>query len=117
MTDRLADMPIYAQRADAIDALHYNLWRRARLRFGVPLRLPLAGLKGIELILDDHAWICVDATQHDLPVLAWISIEAAGRDALHTPVACTLNYYHFAASALRARVLDLMARELELRLA
>jgi hypothetical protein len=114
---RLADMPVYAQRPDAIDAAHYNLWRRARSRFGTPLRLVLPGLKGMALILDDHAWACVDASQNDLPVLAWVELEDAGRDAIHTPVPCQLNYYHFAASALRARVLDLMARELEARLA
>lgn len=112
MANRLGDVPIYAQRPDAIEARHYNLWRRARQHFGHPLRLTLPGLSGMELILDDAAWVVVDARQFDLPVLAWVEFQDQGR-ALHTPVPCKLNYYHYAASRLRGRVLDLLQQALD----
>lgn len=114
---RLDEVPVYAQRPDAIEARVYNLWRRARHRLGSPLRLDLPGLSGMQLILDEHEWIVVDARQFDLPVLAWVEFEDAGRDAIHPPVPCKLNHYHFAASRLRARALELMVQELETRLA
>lgn len=112
MAHRLEDVPVYAQRSDAIEAVHYNLWRRARQRYSHPLRLELPGLSGMELILDDTAWVVVDARQFDLPVLAWVEFEDHGR-ALHAPVACKLNYYHFAASRLRGKVLDILQQALE----
>ncbi len=114
--NRLAEMPILAQRLDGIDSRYFNVWRRARARFGKTIRLALPGLKQMELVLTDGYWVCVDAVQNDCPILAWVNIEGAGRDALHSTVQCKLNYYHFAASALRARVLDAMERELEKRL-
>ncbi len=116
MDQRLADMPILAQRSDAIAARYYNVWRRARTRFGQPIRLKLPGLKQMEMVLTDRYWVCVDSFQHDCPVLAWVDMDGARRNALHATIACKLNYYHFAASALRARVLDVMERELESRL-
>ncbi|PKM43744.1 MAG: hypothetical protein CVV05_12830 [Gammaproteobacteria bacterium HGW-Gammaproteobacteria-1] len=115
MAHRLEDVPIYAQRSDAIAAVQYNLWRRARRHYGHPLRLELPGLSGLELILDDEAWVVVDARQFDLPVLAWVEFQDHGR-ALHTPVPCKLNYYHFAASRLRGKVLDMVQQALEDRL-
>lgn len=116
MDQRLADMPILAQRPDTIAACYYNVWRRARTRFGQPIRLKLPGLKQMEMVLTDRYWACVDSHQNDCPVLAWVDIDSARRDALHATVACNLNYYHFGASALRARILDTMKRELKLRL-
>lgn len=113
MSDRLKDVPVYAQRPDTIEARIYNLWRRARHRFSGPLRLDLPGLTGMQLILEEHAWICVDARQFDIPVIAWVEFEDVGRDTIHTPVPCKLNYYHFAASKVRAKVLELMVQELE----
>lgn len=113
---RLADMPVMAQRGDAVEARLYNLWRRARRRFGAPLRLPLPGLKEIEMVLADEFWVCVDVVKFDAPVIAWVDFETAERDALHLPIACKLNYYHFAASAVRARSLALMEEHLSERL-
>lgn len=112
MDRRLADMPILAQRADQIEARHYNIWRRARGRWGTPLRLEIPVLREMELILSDSYWVCVDTTRNDVPVIAWVELEDAGRDALHEAVRCKLNYYHFAASALRGKCLDLMEADL-----
>ncbi len=116
MTTRLDDVPVFASRPDRLEAACYNLWRRARRRFGSPLRIPLPSLKEMALILEDDAWVVIDQRQYDMPVLAWIGFQSEGRDALHEPVACTLNYYHFMASQLRGKVLELMKQDLEQRL-
>ena len=116
MDTRLANMPIMAQRSASIDARYYNVWRRARVRFGSPLRLDGLGLKQMEMVLTDTYWVCVDAFQHDCPILAWVDLQDDGRDNLHEPIACKLNYYHFAASALRGRVLDAAEAALTARL-
>jgi len=116
MTTRIEDVPVFASRADLLDAPVYNLWRRARQRYGSPLRMALPGLKEMALILEDDAWVVIDQRQYDMPVLAWVDFKTHGRDALHEPVACTLNYYHFMASQLRGKVLDLMQQDLERRL-
>ena len=113
MTTRIGDMPVYAARDDQLDASLYNLWRRARAHHDLPMRIPLQGLKQMVLILEDDKWVIVDQNQYDLPVLAWVDFQDRQRSALHTPVPCTLNYYHFMASGLRARVLKLMEAALE----
>jgi hypothetical protein len=113
---RLADMPIMAQREDHLEADVFNVWRRARARWGSPIRLEGLGLKQMEVVLTEKYWVCVDAIRHDCPILAWVEIEDVGRDSLHRPIPCKLNYYHFAASALRARVLEKVKEMLEARL-
>lgn len=117
MDARLADMPIMAQRDDSIDADVFNVWCRAKKRFGSPLRLSDLGLKQMDMIISDKYWVCVDSNNNDCPVLAWINIKEDGRDSLHLPIECKLNYYHFAASAIRARVLDKVRDVLTKRLA
>lgn len=113
---RVGEVPVYMQRDDQAPAKLYNLWRRAKLHFKTPIRLPLPGFSGLVMILEDHEWVCVNETQNDLPVLAWVEFEDRGRDTLHAPVKCTLNYYHYAASKIRADVLNLMGEILERRL-
>jgi hypothetical protein len=113
---RIHDMPALARRPDRLEAEHYNLWRRARRYLACPIRLPLEGMHGVELILEADAWVCVNTLQNDLPILAWTEFEDAHREAIHTPVPCQLNYYHFAASKYRARVLETGMRELRERI-
>ncbi len=68
------------------------------------------------MILDEHEWVCADENQNDIPILAWVEFEDRGRDTLHLPVKCKLNYYHFAASKVRSHSLEMMQDELEKRL-
>jgi hypothetical protein len=110
------EFPAFAARSDTVAARHYNLWRLASRRVGLPLRLALPGLKGLELVLTEGAWICVDPQLNDMPIIAWTGFQAAGRDTLHGPVACELKYFHFGASMVRAKVLDLMQTLLDERL-
>ncbi|HHJ16936.1 MAG TPA: hypothetical protein ENJ80_09590 [Gammaproteobacteria bacterium] len=116
MTTRIHDMPVYAARTDEVDASLYNLWRRARLHLAMPLRIELPGMKQMVLIIEDDSWVVVDQYQYDLPVLAWVSFQDAGRTTLHTPVSCTMNYYHYMAGQLREKVLACMGEALEARL-
>ncbi len=116
MSTRIDDMLVYATQDDHLDASLYNLWRRARLHLGSPLRLPLQGLKQMVLILEDDSWVVVDEVQYDMPVLAWVEFQDSGRDNLHKPILCTLNFYHYLASRLRDKVLARMEEALEQRL-
>ncbi len=113
---RVGDLPIYEQRDDEVNAKLYNLWRRAKLHFPCPMRIDLPDLSGMVMILEEHEWVCADEHQNDLPILAWVEFEDKGRSSLHTPVKCKLNYYHFMASKVRKRSLELMEEILEERL-
>jgi len=113
---RVADVPVYEQCNDEISAELYNLWRRAKLHFEVPIRLTLSDTPGFVMILEEDEWVCADETNNDLPVLAWVEFENQHRDALHVPVKCKLNYYHYAASKVRDKALEVMDRKLNQRL-
>jgi len=110
---RVADMPIYEQQKDEVTAKLYNLWRRAKLHIKCPIRFSLTGYQGLVMILDKDEWLCADESLNDLPVICWLEFADQGRDALHLPVQCTRNYYHFAASKIQPHVLELMEVELE----
>ena len=116
MVTRINDMSVYAAQTDQIEASLFNLWRRARLHLNMPLRIELPGMKQMVLIVEDDSWVVVDQCQYDLPVLAWLDFQDAGRTTLHLPVVCTMNYYHYLASHLRKKVLARMCEALEARL-
>jgi len=113
---RVGDVPVYQQRDDEVTAKLYNLWRRAKLHFDLPMRITLEGYRGLVMVLEEHVWVIVNERQNDLPVIAWVEFEDQGRDALHVPVKCKLNFYHFAASKVRAHSLELMEEALEQKL-
>lgn len=116
MKSRYDSVPDFARRADQVPARLYNLWRLARARIGLPLELDLPGLKGLQLVIEEDAWVCIDPLLSDLPILAWTGFERCGRSSLVEPVACELRYYHFGGSMVRGRVLELMERLLDERL-
>ncbi|MCF6197981.1 MAG: hypothetical protein L3J67_01050 [Hyphomicrobiaceae bacterium] len=113
---RLDRMPIMAQRQSHIDASAYNVWRRARNVWGAPMKMILPDINEFQLHLTDDYWVIVDLSRNGALVLAWIDMEDKDRTALHEPIDCKLNYYHFAASAVRARSIDLMEEMLSARL-
>lgn len=116
LNSRLDGVPIYAQRDDVIPAPLYNLWRRARMRFGAPIHIRMACLKEMELYLEHTAWVVVDRNRAEVPVIAWTAFAPAPERGIHEPVPCKLNYYHYMASGIRARVLECMQDGLERRL-
>ena len=109
---RVPGLPIYAQETSLVDSKLYNLWRRAKLHFPTPIRLSL-NFQDIVLVLEDREWVCVDESQNDMPVLAWVDFEDQGRAVLHEPVKCKLNHYHYAASKLHEPTLEQMETLLE----
>ena len=113
---RVPGMPIYEQHKDEVSARLYNLWRRAKLHYSSPMRFSLSGYRGLVMLLDKNEWLCADERQNDMPVICWLNFLDQGRDTLHLPVQCTLNYYHFAAFKIQAHVLELMEEELQRRL-
>ncbi|MES9958838.1 MAG: hypothetical protein ABW089_00265 [Sedimenticola sp.] len=110
---RVTDVPVYVQREAELPSSLYNLWRRARNRLTLPVRFPLDDHHGMVMIVEENELVCVNELQNDLPYLAWVEFDDKGRDALHTPVKCKLNYYHYAASKFRAKSLEQMQRGLD----
>lgn len=109
----LEDIPVIKISPVSIAAGNYNRIRLALLRLDNPLRIPLPGLRGMDLIADKEAWVCVDRTLYDLPVLAWTAFEHQGRSTLHLPVNCQLNYYHIHANVIAETVLTTTDRVLQ----
>ena len=83
------------------------------MRLGTPIFVRLPDLKEMELILEADAWVVLDHNRGEVPVLAWVDFRPTSQRGLHEPVDCTLHYYHFMASGIRAKVLDCMAAGLE----
>ncbi|MGC1951704.1 MAG: hypothetical protein WA970_03855, partial [Gammaproteobacteria bacterium] len=52
-----------------IEAACYNRVRLSLARSGSPLRIALPGHRGLEMILEDRFWLCVDSLRNDQPVL------------------------------------------------
>lgn len=105
MVTRIHTMPVYTSCSETIDASLFNLWRRAHHHLNLPVRLKLPALKSMILILEDDCWVVVDPRHYDLPMIAWLNFQDTGRNSLHTPVECTVNYYHFMASQFHKKVL------------
>ena len=105
MTTRLEDVPVIKISSTAIHAPVYNRLRLATLRLESPLRLSLTGLRGMDFLMDEAAWICVDRTLYDLPIIAWTNFQTLGRDSLLTPVECHIHYYHIHANVIADTVL------------
>ncbi len=101
-----------------IEAACYNQVRLALLRLGSPLRVPLPEHRGLEIILENHHWLCVDSAFDDQPIMAWLDFDTRRHNqALHEPVPCELRLYHTHAGLVMGSALDAMEQSLSLRLA
>lgn len=107
---KIDKIPALHSRTEYLSARHYNRIRLGLIRAGGPLRLELAGLRGMDIILDRDAWICVDRTFYDLPVLAWEKFETTQALTLHAPVRCRLHHYHINADFISATVMAAVLR-------
>jgi len=99
-----------------MEAVYYNHVRLALKRFGCPLRVALPQHRGLEAILDDDVWMCVDTTHGDLPVLAWRAFGTHGRASLHETLECRLDLYHWRAGLIMGTALDALDLALRARL-
>lgn len=116
MKSRLDEVPALWEFASTIEAQHYNRVRRALMHLGEPIRFSLKPLRGLEVLLGAEVWLCVDASNNDLPVIAWTKFQTH-RDALHTPVDCEMRYYHSHAAMIVPTVLEELDRALDQLLA
>lgn len=76
------------------------------LRYGSPLRATLSQHRGLEIILNSHAWLCVDSLADDQLTLEWREFSVHTRDNLYKPVSCKLHLYHSCAGLIMGSVLD-----------
>ena len=116
MKSRLNDIPIIKSVPSYVGATHFNRVRLSQLRLDESLRLELFSLRGLDIVIDDDAWVCIDRTLGDLPVLAWTDFDKNNRNGLHQPVPCKLRFYHNHADLICGTVLDDLGRILERRL-
>jgi hypothetical protein len=112
------DLPCIALRTfpKLIEANCYNRARLALHRLGRPLRVAIDGHRGLEVILDDRCWLCVDSFHDDVPVLAWCRFDTKGRWDLQAPVCCSLEVYHIHGGLVMGSVLEALKPALDQRL-
>lgn len=102
------EVPQLSSRAGKVDALFYNHAQTALKRLGSQIRLKIPKLKHLDLIIQKDAWIIVDITLNDIPVVAWTRFETENRASLHEPIQCEIRFFHFAASMILNRTLEAM---------
>ena len=102
------EVPQLGARSGKVESLFYNHAQTALKRLGNQIRLKIPRLKHLDLILQKDAWIIVDITLNDVPVVAWTNFETRGRTSLHEPVPCEIRYFHYAASMILNRTLEAM---------
>ncbi len=100
------DIPPWRIFPKQIEAACYNRVRLALLRIENPLRIALARHRGLEIILRDDSWLCVDSLAEDQPVMAWCEFQIHARDNLFEPIVCNLWLYHHCAGLITGSALD-----------
>lgn len=113
MKSRLDDVPVLKSKSSTVDAAHFNTIRLGLLRLGAPLRYQIPELRGLDILMDDQLWLCVDRTLDDLPVIAWKDFDVAGRAGLDQPIPCTMLYFHAHGDVIVDKVLDFIASKLD----
>lgn len=108
MKSKLEDLPTFETRHVKVEAVHYNLVQVALKRLGAPLRFELPKLRTLDLHLEQDAWIVVDKSLNDIPVMAWVDFDTSERANLHEPISCTLKIYHSHAGILIKKVMEAM---------
>lgn len=106
------ELPVLDIRQTTVEAVYFNRVCVALRRRAAPPRIAIPGLKTLDLLLLDDAWVVVDRVFKDLPVVAWSDFEADCRDNLHDPVSCKIRLYHAHASLILDQVLRTLDRVL-----
>jgi len=90
-----------------IEATLYNHARLALKRLGNPLRIELPEHRGLEVILNNDQWQCVDSTHDDQLIMVWCDFDTRKRNsALYENVPCTLRLYHSHAGLVMGTALE-----------
>ena len=112
MFTRHDELPVYAYLQSKVEATFYNHVQLAFKRLGKELRLPIPGLKTLDLILQSDAWIIVDRAFNDMPVVAWADFDVHHRSGLHEPVPCRIRLFHANGGMILRRALEAMDAQL-----
>ena len=111
------EIPRFETRTGHVKALHYNHVQTGLSRLHIKLRYHLPKLRDLDLILQKDAWIVVDCSLNDMPVIAWTDFETEHRENLHENINCQIRLFHYAAEIILERTLDamelLLSEELE----
>lgn len=89
-----------------IEAACYNRARLALLRLGDPLRVTLQKHRGLDVILSNVNWLCVDSFAEDQVILAWCDFKIHARSNLHRPVAANLWLFHSCSGLIMGSALE-----------
>jgi len=103
------DLPPLRVLPKVIEATTFNMARLALRRVANPLRMRLVGHRGLDVILSEDLWLCVDTCSADLPILAWRDFDVHRREALHAPIECRLYLYHLHAGLIMGTALERLA--------
>lgn len=116
MNSRIHSLPVYETRLTRMEALYFNVVRLALSRLNDPMRIRLTSLHTLDLLLDDDAWIVVDRTSNDKPVLAWLDFETRNRMSLCAAIPCRVNYYHSQSTIIVDKIKETLYYVLNTRL-
>lgn len=108
MYTRHLEVPVYSKFKSSVQAIHYNHVVASLKRACSDIRLSIPRLRTLDLILQSDAWILVDRSLNDIPVVAWSDFETEGRDNLHQPVSCWVRLFHAHGEMVMVRVLEAM---------
>jgi len=118
MTHHIDTLTPLRVMSKTIEATCYNHVRLALHRLGNPLRVALPEHRGLEIILDNSLWLCVDTTSDDQPIMAWFDFDTSKHNqALHESVPCQLRLYHMHAGLVMGSALDALDQSLTEKLA
>lgn len=96
-----------------IEASCYNQVRLALRRLGTPCRVELPDHRGLEIILKNDNWLCVDGAREDQPIMMWCDFDTSKHNsALYEDVPCSLHLYHTHAALIMGSALDALDQSL-----
>ena len=108
MYTRHNEVQPFKSTSSEINAVFYNHVQTGLKRINKQLRYKIPTLKHLYLILQQDAWIVVDAVLNDMPILAWTNFQTEHRETLHEPIKCEVDYFHFAANKILDKTLEAM---------
>ena len=117
MRSRLDDLPAFDIRDSQLRAQDFNLVHIALKRLGMPLRIELPRLRTLDFVFEKDAWIIVDRSLNDIPIVAWLDFQESHRSTLHEPILCQRRTYHTHATIIIDKAFEAMHLILGERLA
>lgn len=108
MSPLLDGIPVYERKSATMSAEHYNTVQLALKRLSKTIRFSLPKLRTLDLLLDKNAWIVVDHSLNDIPVIAWTDFDTSERSDLNKPIPCVVLMYHQHAPIIIEKVMEAM---------